>query len=62
MVEIDKVAPIKERKIKHNSQEWFDVEISDAIKNRGKLLEKFKRSRLHIDKECIIQLDIGYIR
>ena len=62
MVEIDKVAPIKERKIKHNSQEWFDVEISDAIKNRGKLLEKFKRFRLHIDKECIIQLDIGYIR
>ena len=51
MVAIDKVAPIKERRIKHNSQEWFDGEISEAIKNRDKLLKKFKRSRLHMDKE-----------
>ena len=41
MVAIDKVAPIKERRIKHNSQEWFDGEISEAIKNRDKLLKKF---------------------
>ena len=41
-VAIDKVAPIKERRIKHNSQEWFDGEISEAIKNRDKLLKKFK--------------------
>ena len=40
MVAIDKVAPIKERRIKHNSQEWFDNEISEAIKNRDKLLKK----------------------
>ena len=26
MVAIDKVAPIKERRIKHNSQEWSDGE------------------------------------
>ena len=51
MVETDKVAPIKERRIKRNSQEWFDSEISEAIKNRDKLLKKFKKSRLHIDKE-----------
>ena len=51
MVAINKVAPIKERRIKHNSQEWFDGEIFEAIKNRDKLLKKFKRSRLHIDKE-----------
>ena len=42
VVAIDKVAPIKERRIKHNSQEWFDGEISEAIKNRDKLLKKFK--------------------
>ena len=41
MATIDKVAPIKERKIKYNSQEWFDGEISGAIKNRDKLLKKF---------------------
>ena len=51
VVVLDKVAPIKERRVKHNSQEWFDGKISEAIKNRDKLLKKFKRSRLHIDKE-----------
>ena len=50
MVSIDKVAPIKERRIKHNSQELFDGEISEAIKNRDKLLKKCKKSRLHIVK------------
>ena len=29
----------------------FDGEISEANKNRDKLLKKFKRSRLHINKE-----------
>ena len=51
MVTIDKVAPIKERRMKHNFQEWFDGEISEAIKNRDKLLKNFKGSRLHISKE-----------
>ena len=32
---------IKERRIKHNSQEWLDGEISEAIKNRDKLLKNF---------------------
>ena len=41
MVAIDLVAPIKERRIKPNSQEWFDAEIYEAIKNRDKLLKKF---------------------
>ena len=40
MVAIDKdEAPIKERRIKYNSQEWFDGEISEEIKNRDKLLK-----------------------
>ena len=44
MVAIDKVAPIKERRLKHNSQEWFDGEIYETIKNRDKFLKKFKIS------------------
>ena len=47
---IDKVAPIKERRVKQNSQEWLDGEIADEIKNRNKLFKKFKKSKLHIDK------------
>ena len=43
---IGKVAPIKERQAKQNSQEWFDGEIADEIKNRGKLFKKFTKSKL----------------
>ena len=47
----DKVAPIKERRVKQNSQEWFDGEIADEIKYRDKLFKKFKKSKLHIAKD-----------
>ena len=45
---IDKVAPLKERRVKQNSQEWFDGEIADEIKNCDKLFRKFKKSKLQI--------------
>ena len=48
---IDKVVPIKERQVKQNSQEWLDGEIANEIKNRDKLFKKFKKSKLHIDKD-----------
>ena len=54
------VAPIKERQVKQNSQEWFDGENADEIKNCDKLFKKLhiakkkkkkkKKSKLHIDK------------
>ena len=50
MVAIDKVAPVKERGIKHNSQEWFD----EKFLKQSKIVISYwkpKRSRLHIDKE-----------
>ena len=48
---IDQVAPIKSRRIKRNSQEWFDGEVAVKISVRDKLFQKFKKSKLHIDKE-----------
>ena len=48
---IDKVAPMKERRVKQNSQEWFDGEIANEIKNRDRLFKKSKKSKLHIDKD-----------
>ena len=48
---IDKVTSIKERRVKQNSQKWFDGENADEIKNRDKLFKKFKKSKLHIDKD-----------
>ena len=48
---IDKGAPVKNKRTKRNSQEWFDSEISEKLIIRDKLFKKYKRSRLHIDKE-----------
>ena len=54
---IDKVALMKEPQVKQNSQEWFDWEIADGIKNRDRF-KKFKKSTLHIDKVFIMRQDI----
>ena len=48
---MDKVAHMKERRVKQNSQEWFDEEIADEIKNRNRLFKKSKKSKLHIEKD-----------
>ena len=48
---IDKVAPVKNKRIKRNSQEWFDSEISEKLIIQDKLFKKYKRTRLHVDKE-----------
>ena len=48
---IDTFCPSKETRIKNSSSEWFDVEIAEKINLRDKLFKKFKKSRLHIDKE-----------
>ena len=48
---IDKVAPVKSKKIERNSQEWFDNKISEKLIIRDKLFKKYKKTRLHVDKE-----------
>ena len=50
---IDEIAPIKEARVKSNSQDWFDAEINEEIERRDKLLAKFKKSRSHSDNETI---------
>ena len=45
------IAPIKEIRVKNNSQDWFDAEINEEIERRDKSLAKFKKSRLHSDNE-----------
>ena len=42
---IDKVAPMKESQVKQNSQQWFDGEIADGIKNRNILFKRFKKNQ-----------------
>ena len=48
---IDKVAPVKNKRIKKDSQEWFDSEISAKVITQDKLFKKYKKTRLHVDKE-----------
>ena len=48
---IDKVAPVKSKRIKRNSQEWLDSEISEKLIIWDKLFNKYKNTRLHVDKE-----------
>ena len=48
---IYKVAPVKSKRIKRNSQEWFDTEISEKLIIWAKLFKKYKKARLHVDKE-----------
>ena len=48
---IDKLACFKTKRVKVNSQEWFDGEVLEGIALRDKLFKKFKRSKFNIDKE-----------
>ena len=48
---IDKLAPFKTKRVKGNSQEWFNGDVLESITLRDKLYKKFKRSKLNADKE-----------
>ena len=48
---IDEIAPWKTKRVKGNSKEWFDSAVSEGINNRDKRFRKFKKSRLHLNKE-----------
>ena len=51
MTVIDKIAPYKSKQVKGNTQKWFDGEVLEKLNLRNKLFKKFKKSRLHINKE-----------
>ena len=51
MTVIDKIAPYKSKRVKLNTQKWFDGEVLEKLNLKNKLFQKCKKSRLHIDKE-----------
>ena len=55
---IDKVEPMKERQVKQNSQEWFDGEISNEIKNCD--LKNSKNQNYTLTKIFMMRQDINY--
>ena len=50
MAVIDNLASSKNKGIKGTLQNWFDAEIMEKISDRDKLLKKFKKFCLHVDK------------
>ena len=58
MAVIDKIAPYKSKRVKGNTQKWFDGEVLEKLNLRNKLFKKFKKSRLHIDKELYKKIKI----
>ena len=51
---IDKVVPVKNKRIKRNSQEWFDSEISEKLIIRDKLFKKFMYIKRFIKEHDIM--------
>ena len=51
MTVIDKIFPFRTKRVKGNTQKWFDGEVLEKVNSRDKLFQKFKKSRVHIDKE-----------
>ena len=51
MTVIDKIAPYKSKQVKGNTQKWFDGKVLEKLNLINKLFTKFKKLRLHIDKE-----------
>jgi hypothetical protein len=51
---IDKVAPVKEVRLKQRTEPWFDSELLELIQERDKTLYKYKKSN-RCDQELYIQ-------
>ena len=51
MVVIDKVGPIKTRRVKRNSLEWFDSDILGKLIFQDKLFKKYKKYSSYVDKD-----------
>ena len=48
MQAVDEIAPYREFRVKGHTEDWFDSEIMERIKNRDKLLKKYKKSKLEV--------------
>ena len=48
MTVIDKIAPYRNKRIKGNTQKWFDSEVLEKLNAKDTLFKNFKKSRLNI--------------
>ena len=57
MIIINNAAPYKTKRVKGNSQNWFDGEVLEKLRPIDKLFKVFKKTRLHINKELSERLN-----
>ena len=48
---MDKIVSYRNKRVKGNTQKWFQSEVLKKLNARDKLFKKFKKSRFNIDKE-----------
>ena len=48
---VNKIAPMKDIRVKSNSKPWFDSDIREDIRVRDKLKKRFLKTKLHVDHE-----------
>ena len=58
---IDKVAPVKNKRVKRNSQELFDNEILEKLIIRDKLFKKHRKARLYVDHALVCKISLKKI-
>ena len=51
MQAVDGIAPYWEFRVKGHTEDWFDGEIMERIKNCDKLPKKYKKSKLEVDHQ-----------
>ena len=51
MTVIDNIAPCKTKRVRGNTQNWFDGEVLEKLRSRDKGFKASKKTRLHINKE-----------
>ena len=45
------IAPCKIKRVKGNTQHWFDGEILEKLRSRGKLFKALNQWRIDVDEE-----------
>ena len=51
MQAVDRIAPYRVFRVKGHTEDWFDGDIMERIKNRDKLLKKYKQLKLEVDHQ-----------
>ncbi len=48
---VNRIAPLKSFRVKGFTEDWFDGEIKESIRDRDKLLRKYRKTKLEVDFE-----------